>query len=84
MLIERELGELAAADEAAARLRETVLAFLTHAGDARSAGEALTVHPNTVRYRIRQAEQILGHPLEHRRVYLEVALHAVVAFGAPR
>lgn len=80
-LVERELGKLAAPDEAAERLRDTVRLYLEHAGDARAVGEVLNVHPNTVRYRVRQAEQIIGHPVDERRVYLEVALHAVKAFG---
>lgn len=81
-LVRRELGRLAAADDGAARLRDTLRLYLEHAGDARAVGEILNLHPNTVRYRIRQAEQLLGHSVDHRRVYLELALHIVSAFGA--
>ncbi|KXO90174.1 hypothetical protein AXK56_08615 [Tsukamurella pulmonis] len=80
-LIQRELGELAAPTDSAARLRETALAFLGAGGDARAAGEALVLHPNTVRYRIRQIEQLLGHPIDERRVHVELALHCVRTFG---
>lgn len=80
-LVRRELGKLGAADESTARLRDTLRLYLEHAGDARAVGEILNLHPNTVRYRIRQAEQLLGHSVDHRRVYLELALHIVSAFG---
>ncbi|SEB22948.1 MULTISPECIES: helix-turn-helix domain-containing protein [unclassified Mycobacterium] len=81
-LVRRELGALAAADDGAARLRDTLRLYLEHAGDARAVGEILNLHPNTVRYRIRQAEGLLGHSVDHRRVYLELALHIVSAFGS--
>ena len=61
--VARELGALADDTAAAARLRETALAYLSAGGDARAAGAALVLHPNTVRYRIRQVEQVLGHLL---------------------
>ena len=81
-LVRRELGALAAADDGAARLRDTLRLYLEHAGDARAVGEILNLHPNTVRYRVRQAEGLLGHSVDHRRVYLELALHIVSAFGS--
>ncbi|MCX8554812.1 helix-turn-helix domain-containing protein [Mycolicibacterium mucogenicum] len=80
-LVRRELGKLGAADDSTARLRDTLRLYLEHASDARAVGEILNLHPNTVRYRIRQAEQLLGHSVDHRRVYLELALHIVSAFG---
>ena len=80
-LVRRELGKLAADDDSTARLRDTLRLYLEHAGDARAVGDILNLHPNTVRYRVRQAEQLLGHSVDHRRVYLELALHVVSAFG---
>ncbi|NMD55467.1 MULTISPECIES: PucR family transcriptional regulator [Tsukamurella] len=80
-LVDRELGALAEPGDGAARLRETLLAYLEAGGDARATGKALTLHPNTVRYRVRQAESLLGHPIDERRVYVELALHAVQVFG---
>lgn len=80
-LVERELGALADDTATAARLRETALAYLGAGCDARAAGAALLLHPNTVRYRIRQVEQVIGHSLDERRVYVELALHSVRAFG---
>ncbi|NMO04066.1 hypothetical protein HH308_22890 [Gordonia sp. TBRC 11910] len=76
----RELGQLAAADDTTARLRDTLRVYLSSAGNAHVAGERLTVHPNTIRYRIRQAEELLGHGVDERRVYVELALHIVDAW----
>lgn len=42
------------------RLAASVLAWLDAFGDVRTAAEALHVHPNTLRYRIRRAEQLTG------------------------
>ncbi|MBC7301860.1 MAG: helix-turn-helix domain-containing protein [Nocardia sp.] len=82
-LIRRELAALATDDETSARLRETARLYLAHANNAHTTGELLNIHPNTVRYRIRGVEGLIGHSVEHRRVYLELALHAVQAFGVP-
>ncbi|MDJ0392551.1 helix-turn-helix domain-containing protein [Rhodococcus sp. G-MC3] len=37
--------------------------YLAHFGDVRAAAEELRVHPNTLRYRIKRVEQILGADL---------------------
>ncbi|MFC1413718.1 PucR family transcriptional regulator [Streptacidiphilus sp. N1-12] len=42
------------------QLAASVLAWLDHLGDVREAADELHVHPNTVRYRIRRAEQLTG------------------------
>ncbi|MFC1419801.1 PucR family transcriptional regulator [Streptacidiphilus cavernicola] len=42
------------------RLAASVLAWLDHLGDVRDAAAELHVHPNTLRYRIRRAEQLTG------------------------
>ncbi|MDF0531468.1 helix-turn-helix domain-containing protein [Tsukamurella sp. 8F] len=80
-LVRRELGMLAADDESSLRIRETVLCYLAHGASARDTAEAMTVHPNTVRYRLRQAEEVLGHPIASRRIYTELALRVLDAFG---
>ncbi|MFF2085485.1 PucR family transcriptional regulator [Nocardia sp. NPDC058176] len=79
--VRRELGPLAAADTAAARLRDTVRRYLIHAANAEVTAELLGVHPNTIRYRVRQAEAMLGHPIEERRVHVELALAVIDTFG---
>jgi sugar diacid utilization regulator len=71
--VAEELGQLAANDPQAARLRETLLAWLA-TGSHVSAAAMLGVHENTVRNRIRAAEDILGASLLPRRTELQVAL----------
>jgi DNA-binding PucR family transcriptional regulator len=34
----------------------------------------LGIHQNTVNYRVKRAEELLGRPLEDRRIELEIAL----------
>ena len=80
--VERTLGPLAAADDATARLRETLLAWLAEGGNARRAAERLHAHKNTVLYRLQRAQQILGRPLDEGRGDLELALAAVERLGA--
>jgi hypothetical protein len=70
------LGGLAVEDEPHARLRETVEAFLDTGGSLTAAAERLGCHKNTVQYRIRRAEEVLGRSVRERRVDLEVALQA--------
>ena len=50
--------------------------YLDHFGDVRSAATALHVHPNTLRYRIRRAEQVLDMRLSDPgdRLLLQVEL----------
>ncbi len=80
--VRRELGDLAAEAAAAARLRETVLAYLEAGMDGAAA--RLAIHRNTVRYRLRQAEDLLGRPVTERRRELELALlcAAVLPLGS--
>ncbi|TJZ50421.1 PucR family transcriptional regulator [Streptomyces piniterrae] len=42
------------------QLAESILAYLNAFGDVRAAAAQLHVHPNTLRYRIRRAEQLTG------------------------
>lgn len=81
-LVQRELGALAAADPTTERLRQTVRLYLLNASNADTTAGLLNVHPNTVRYRIRQAEELLGHPIDERRVYVELALAIIDTFGS--
>ena len=45
-------------------LVSSVAEYLDRFGDVRTAASALHVHPNTLRYRIRRAEQVLGMRLD--------------------
>ena len=68
-----ELGELAGPDERAERTCETLLAWLTTGSQSRAATR-LGVHENTVRIRIRQAEEQLAQGLSERRAEVLAAL----------
>jgi DNA-binding PucR family transcriptional regulator len=76
--VRRELGGLARPDAATARLRETVLAI--QQGGINAAAGALNLHRNTVRYRLQQAEALLGHSLDERRLEVELALRCAAVF----
>jgi hypothetical protein len=56
------------------RLRETLLVFLQSGGSYKTTAERLTLHKNTVQYRIRKAEESLARPVGQDRHDLELAL----------
>ncbi|WP_394434597.1 helix-turn-helix domain-containing protein [Streptomyces sp. SGAir0957] len=66
-----------------ARLMETLHAWLTTRGTADHVGEALGVHAQTVRYRLRNLEAHFGDQLEspERRFAMEAALRALQLHG---
>ncbi|MFE6922015.1 PucR family transcriptional regulator [Nocardia sp. NPDC057663] len=80
-LVERELGRLADRSEPVARLRDTVREFLYARGSINATANLLGVHPNTIRYRLQQAERRMGHPIERRRVHIELALRCLEIYG---
>ncbi|MFE9096312.1 helix-turn-helix domain-containing protein [Streptomyces sp. NPDC007264] len=80
----RVLGGLMRDDDATVRLRETVQVFLDARGSFTDAALRMHVHKNTVHYRIRKAEEILGHPLTENRLDIEVALLACARLGLGR
>ncbi len=57
-----------------ARLEETLAAWLATAGDRRAAAAQLQVHPQTVRYRLRQLTDCFGSALEDPRSRLRLML----------
>jgi DNA-binding PucR family transcriptional regulator len=80
--VQHTLGPLAVDDEASARLRETVRAFLAAGGSYTAAAQELILHKNTVHYRIRKAEEARGRPLSDGRLDVEVALLAIHLLGS--
>jgi len=70
------LGGLATDDEQHARLRDTLLTFLQMRGSYKATAERLTVHKNTVQYRLRKAEESLGRPVGANQDDVELALRA--------
>lgn len=71
---EAELGDLLAATDTAGRLRATVRVYLDENLSPARAARRLGIHQNTVVYRVKQTEELLGHAIEQRRLQLEVAL----------
>jgi hypothetical protein len=70
------LAGLATDDEHHARLRDTLLVFLQTGGSYKATAERLTLHKNTVQYRIRKAEESIGRPVNGNRQDVELALRA--------
>jgi DNA-binding PucR family transcriptional regulator len=68
------LGALGGRDETCARLRETVLAYLSQGCSRARTAAVLHVHHKTVSYRLAQAEQLLGRPLTEDVLTLGAAL----------
>jgi hypothetical protein len=62
----------------ASRLAETLLTWLQHGGNANEVAALMHVHPQTVRYRLRQINELFGSELHNadRRFELEIALRA--------
>lgn len=76
------LGVLAGDDDHHARLRDTLRVFLEENGSYKATAERLTLHKNTVQYRVHRAEESLGHPVITDRLRLELALLASHWLGA--
>ena len=70
------LGALADDDDQHSTLRDTLRVFLHENGSFKATAERLTLHKNTVQYRIRKAERSLGHPVGENRLHVELALLA--------
>jgi DNA-binding PucR family transcriptional regulator len=69
-----ELGALASRDDTTRRLAATVRAYLDENGSRGRTAKRLSIHENTVTYRLRQAEELLGRSVEKRTLELRVAL----------
>lgn len=79
--VQRELGALTRADDATERLRETLRAYYSSGNSPARAAQQLRVHKNTVRYRIEQAQELLGDSFSTRRLEVELALICFDAYG---
>jgi DNA-binding PucR family transcriptional regulator len=76
------LGSLADDDGHHAMLRNTLRVFLQERGSFVATAERLTLHKNTVRYRIGKAEESLGRPVGEDRLQVELALLAAQWLGS--
>jgi len=76
-----QLGPLSSTAEPAERIRDTVLAFLAAGGSASQVAKQLYVHPNTVAYRVKRAEELLGREVTEDSVELACALTLAAVLG---
>jgi hypothetical protein len=81
VFVAARLGPLAVDDDAAGRLRETLEALFAADSNYRATAKVLGLHHNTVRYRVVQAEKLLGREIGADRLALEVALHLAARLG---
>jgi DNA-binding PucR family transcriptional regulator len=65
-------------------MRVSVETYLRRFGDVRAAAGELRVHPNTLRYRLRRAEELVGIALEDPESRLLVELQLAVLRRLPR
>jgi len=73
------LGPLAESSPEAERLRTTLRVYFACHESKASASVRLGIHEKTVAYRLRRATELLGGPIERRRVELEAALLILAA-----
>ena len=76
------LGSLAADDDHNSTLRGTLRVFLQEGGSFKATAERLTLHKNTVQYRVRKAEESIGGPVGQDRLQVELALLTCYWLGA--
>lgn len=72
--VARELRGIDGEDARARRLRETLVAYFRHAGNAAATAKALGIHEQTVAQRLDAVEERTGRPVVARRAELETAL----------
>ncbi|WP_231117822.1 PucR family transcriptional regulator [Mycobacterium colombiense] len=77
--VKRILGPLAADDETTRRVAATLAVYLEENRSPARAAHRLNVHPNTVGYRVNQAEELLGRPIDANVLDLSVALELLPA-----
>ncbi|HWU23029.1 MAG TPA: helix-turn-helix domain-containing protein [Nocardioides sp.] len=78
--VARILGDLAGEEESAQRIRETLDAYLASGGNVDESSRQLMVHRNTIRYRLGQAEELLGRPIGKISTEVSLALRHLSAF----
>jgi hypothetical protein len=75
------LAGLAVDDDQHDRLRTTLRVFLSTGGSYTATAERLTMHKNTVHYRVNRAEEMRGRSLRDDRLGVELALLACEQLG---
>jgi hypothetical protein len=80
--VQEILGNLAIDDEQHGRLRDTLHVFLSTGGSYTAAAARLSLHKNSVHYRVQKAEEMLGRPVPtEERLEVELALLACQWLG---
>lgn len=80
--VQSVLGSLAHDDERSEWLRDTLYVFLETGGSFAAASEKLIIHRNTVQYRVQQAIETRGWPLDEDRYDTYLALRVCRWLGA--
>jgi DNA-binding PucR family transcriptional regulator len=80
--VAKVLGDLASDDESDARLRETLRIYLGCGSSYKLAAEHLTLHFNTVKYRVGRAVARRGRDIDNDRLDVELALLICHWYGA--
>lgn len=80
--IAETLGALAIDDARHELLRETTRVFFATGSSFTAAAKRLSLHRNTVQYRVRAAEEIRGRPFRESRLDVELALLACRWLGS--
>ena len=81
-LVARGIERPRGADGVTTRIRDTVRVYYENNCTAAATAVALGLHKNTVRYRLDQAEKLLGRSVDQRRLPTELALIALESYGA--
>lgn len=74
IFVTRQLQGMAGDDEVTARLTATLRTYLAEHSSRSRTAKRLGIHENTVSYRIKQAEELLGHSVDQGTLDLRVAL----------
>jgi hypothetical protein len=75
------LGPLSSDTDNDSRLRETLRVFLRHGSSYKSAADELSLHFNSVKYRVQRAVERRGRPIGEDRLDVELALLVCEWFG---
>ncbi|PXY28550.1 PucR family transcriptional regulator [Prauserella flavalba] len=81
MWVEDTLRGLAVDDDQHERLRETLRVFLATGSSYTAAAARLLMHKNSVQYRVRKAQELLGRPVSDNRLDVELALNLCHRLG---
>lgn len=79
--VHRELGKLAATGGNTEDLRETVLCYLECQRSPRATASRRYIARNTVTYRVKRAEELIGHSLDDREAEIWMALKIAQTLG---